>query len=163
MKKTIKKRLSLLFLSTLAFALFLTVNCSDGGSYYDLERAKAKATMSDMKSIGYAIESHIVDHYKAPEGKNLEELKEKLVPFHTKILPVKDAWGNNYIYWHGTGKENQDLYRIASAGSDGIFEGWDKFDLTGDNQTFYDARTMEDFKKDIIFTFGMFVYAPKLR
>ncbi len=112
---------------------------------------KLKATMGDMKSIGTCIESYITDNYLAPQVENLEQLKDHVVPFHIKVLPLKDAWGNNFFYKRGdVGTDKQDYYWIGSGGSDGKFDG---FDQSGN----YDYSK----GKDIIFHNGTFTYGPK--
>lgn len=120
-----------------------------------LQKGKQKATMGDMKTIGNAIESYITDYYSAPEGNSLAEIKDKLEPFYIKTLPLKDGWGNDFLYKHGTG-EQKDTYSIASPGKDGVFNGWEQ---TG----FYIVTTIEEFGNDFIFTNGNFTYSPKVK
>lgn len=120
-----------------------------------LQKGKQKATMGDMKSIGLAIESYITDNYFAPEGNSLAEIKDKLEPFYIKTLPLKDGWGNDFLYKHGTG-DQKDTYAVASPGKDGVFNGWEQ---TG----YYIVTTMEGFGNDFIFANGMFTYSPKVK
>ncbi len=120
-----------------------------------LPKGKQKATMGDMKSAAMAIESYITDNYKAPEAKSFAELNSILSPFYIKVLPLKDGWGNDFHYYHGTG-DKQDEYAIGSGGKDGVFNGWDQ---TG----FYVVTTMNGFDNDIIFANGQFVYGPKVK
>jgi hypothetical protein len=112
---------------------------------------KMKATLIDLKRMGWAIESYITDRGQAPQRETLRELKELLEPFHIREVPLKDAWGNDYYYYHGTGKAKTS-YAIASAGSDGKFAG---FEQKGDYM---------DYKgKDIIFSNGVFTYRPNIQ
>jgi general secretion pathway protein G len=120
-----------------------------------LQKGKQKATMGDMKSIGMAIESYITDNYFAPEGNSLAEIKDKLEPFYIKTLPLKDGWGNDFLYKHGTG-DQKDTYAVASPGKDGVFNGWEQ---TG----YYIVTTMEGFGNDFIFANGMFTYSPRVK
>jgi hypothetical protein len=120
-----------------------------------LQKGKQKATMGDMKTIGTAIESYITDTYHAPEGNSLAEIKDKLEPFYIKKLPLKDGWGNDFLYKHGTG-DQKDTYAVASPGKDGVFNGWEQ---TG----YYIVTTMAGFGNDVIFANGMFTYSPKVR
>ena len=120
-----------------------------------LQKGKQKATMGDMKSIGMAIEAYITDYYKAPEAKTIAELNPILSPFYIKVLPLKDAWGNDFRYYHGT-DDKQDEYAIGSGGKDGVFNGWEQ---TG----FYWVTTVKGFDNDIIFANGQFVYGPKVK
>ena len=119
------------------------------------QKGKQKATIGDMKAVAQAIESYMTDFYYAPKGKTLKEVEKDLVPFHIKNLPLKDAWGNDFLYLHGTGKD-QDVYYIASPGRDGVFNGWDQ-------KGFYPIKTMKDFDNDIIFANGAFVYGPEFK
>lgn len=112
---------------------------------------KIKATMGDMKFIGTAIESYITDNYKAPEVGSFVELKEILEPFYVRTLPLTDAWGNPFHYYHGTG-ETQDAYAVGSGGSDGKFEGFEQ------KGTYTDTEG-----KDIIFSSGEFTFAPEIK
>ncbi|MFC2146210.1 hypothetical protein ACFLRT_02490 [Acidobacteriota bacterium] len=105
---------------------------------------KIKATMALLKKIGVAIEYYIVDNSKAPQVESVEELKRVL---HI-ALPTNDPWGNDLYYFHGTGLD-QHLYAIGSAGSDGVFEG---FNQEGE---YSDYRG-----KDIIFSNGVFILRP---
>jgi type II secretory pathway pseudopilin PulG len=120
-----------------------------------IQKGKQKATMGDMKTIGTAIESYITDTYEAPPGNSLEEIKAKLEPFYIQKLPLKDAWGNDFHYKHGTGNK-KDEYFIGSGGKDGVFDGWDQ---TG----FYIVATMNGFNNDFIYANGQFVFGPKVK
>lgn len=120
-----------------------------------LQKGKQKATMGDMKSTAMAIEAYIMDNHKAPEAKTFAELHSILSPFYIKVLPLKDAWGNDFHYYHGTG-DKKDEYAIGSGGRDSIFNGWEQ---TG----FYWVTTMKGFDNDIIFANGQFVYGPKVK
>jgi type II secretory pathway pseudopilin PulG len=120
-----------------------------------LQKGKQKATMGDMKSAAMAIEAYITDNYKAPEAKSYAELNSILSPFYIKVLPLKDAWGNDFHYYHGTG-DKQDEYGIGSGGKDGVFNGWDQ-------SGFYWVTTVRGFDNDIIFANGQFVYGPEVK
>ena len=120
-----------------------------------LQNGKQKATMGDLKSISMAIASYITDHYEAPQGKTLAEIQDKLQPFYIKVLPLKDAWGNDFLYTHGTGGK-KDEYAVASPGRDGVFDGWEQ---TGS----YIVTQMGQFDYDIIISNGTFTYGPMVK
>ncbi|MCP5108172.1 MAG: hypothetical protein GY950_32595, partial [bacterium] len=120
-----------------------------------VQKGKQKATMGDMKTIGLAIDSYMTDHNKAPEGKTLLEIKDKLQPFYIKTLPLKDAWGKDFHYSHGT-TDNKVYYAIGSGGKNGVFKGWDRTEV-------YIVTTMKGFDKDIIFSNGKFTFGPKVK
>lgn len=118
-------------------------------------KGKQKATMGDLKSIATAIESYIVDNNKAPVGNSVAELKLLLEPFYIRQLPLKDAWGNDFLYTYGTGK-NKVSYAVASPGKDGIFNGWEQrgeYLMAGDL----------DFNNDIIIADMTFVFGPMVK
>jgi len=119
------------------------------------KKSEQKITLGDMKTIGTAIESYMIDNGHAPQVESMEELKKLLEPFYIKTLPLDDGWGFEFHYIHGTG-EQQDTYFLGSGGKDGLFEG---FDQAG----FYVAAGPGDFAKDIIFSNGMFVYGPRIK
>lgn len=125
-----------------------------------LQKGKQKATMGDMKSIGTAIESYITDNYFTPDpganGVNIDTINPYLVPFHTKVLPPKDAWGTPYAYSAGTNQSN-DVYSIVSYARGG---GDDGLDPTLNN---YPVTTMEHFSLDICYSNGNFTYGPKVK
>jgi len=120
-----------------------------------MQKGKQKATMGDMKSLAVAIESYTLDNGKAPEGKNLSELQQKLQPFYIKILPLKDGWGNDFTYHHGTGVNKTD-YAIGTGGKDGVFDGWQQ-------DGFYPVMSINDFNRDIIISNGQFILGPKVK
>lgn len=120
-----------------------------------LQKGKQKATMGDMKTVAMAIESYMTDHYEAPPGKSLAEIKSKLEPFYIRRLPLKDGWGNDFHYYHGTGAK-KDEYAIGSGGKDGVFNGWDQTGV-------YIITTMAGFANDIVFSNGAFFYGPKVK
>jgi hypothetical protein len=117
------------------------------GGWLDPLRDKYYRTYRNLKNIGTAIEDYIIDYGKAPEGKTfVYELQKDLAPFYIKILPIKDAWGNNFYYK----KEAPDTYWIASAGSDGKFDGFTQKGIYTELEG-----------KDIIFSKGVFGFASE--
>jgi uncharacterized lipoprotein NlpE involved in copper resistance len=106
------------------------------------KKGRYLAAMGDLKSIGAAVESYMTDNYIAPD-----DISSKcLTSFYIRRLPAADPWGNKYLY-KKVGKEN---YYIASAGSDGIFEGFDQ-----------KGKYINIEGKDIILSNGTYVYCPK--
>jgi len=95
--------------------------------------------VKDINYIGSAVESFITDNYYAPD----DITSKYLTAFYIRKLPVIDPWGNKYLY-KKVGKVN---YFIASAGSDGIFEGFDQ-----------KGKYINTEDKVIIFSNGKYVY-----
>lgn len=62
------------------------------------QNSLVKSTMSEMKSIGMAIESYVTDMAYAPKASSMEELAGLLEPFYIKYCPRIDAWGNYFTY-----------------------------------------------------------------
>jgi len=114
-----------------------------------VDKGKQKSTMGDMRTLAMALESYLVDNNQLPPGNTLADIKAKLEPFYIKSVPLKDAWGNDFLY--KAGKNLQ--YCLASAGSNGVFDGWEQ-------QGYYQAVSKTDFAKDIILCGGSFVYGP---
>lgn len=79
-----------------------------------INEGKKVTTMQDIKNLGMAIESYMIDEGKAPEAASILEMGKLLSPFHIKEVPTKDAWGNELFY-----KYQGELYQIRSAGTDG--------------------------------------------
>lgn len=120
-----------------------------------VQKAKQNSTMKDLKTISVAIEDYIADTGHAPRGKTLAEIKDQLQPFYIKTLPLKDGWGNDFVYTHGSGNK-KDAYAVSSGGRDGIFQDWDQ---TG----FYSVTSMKDFDNDIIIANGTFTFGPRVK
>jgi hypothetical protein len=87
---------------------------------------KIAIVLGDLKSIGIALEEYKIDLAEVPKVESILELKEvkKFVHSYIKKLPLKDPWGNYYVYKYD--KDNPQKYWIGSAGKDGKFEGFEK-------------------------------------
>jgi hypothetical protein len=68
-------------------------------------------------------------------------------PFYIRGLPLRDAWGNEFYY-----TQNGEDFMIASAGSDGMFDG---FDQRGEYDTFEGQDIIYDSQES-------FVYGPNM-
>ncbi|MEW5806023.1 MAG: type II secretion system protein GspG [Acidobacteriota bacterium] len=110
-----------------------------------IEKARQKATMSDMRTISRALETYNIDNgYYPRNGLNMEELREVLVPYSSSVLPVEDAWRNPFSYSTNV----VDSYTLISYGKDGI---------DGDDISY---ETRFDFDKDIVMYNGTFMARP---
>lgn len=126
-----------------------------------LQKSKQKTTMGDMRTVGAAIESYITDNYMAPGGgaiSSIVGLQSFLVPFHSKIIPLKDAWGNDFQYQSGAvGSGTQDYYSLISYGrrsTAGV--------ITINNNR-YAVTEMSHFDNDICYSNGNFTYGPRVK
>ncbi|MDY0297679.1 MAG: prepilin-type N-terminal cleavage/methylation domain-containing protein [Acidobacteriota bacterium] len=111
-----------------------------------LQRGKQKATMGDMKTIGNAIGSYLVDNSISPNA--LSDIGK----FHIQKLPERDGWGHTWQYVRGA--TNMDEYSLGSSGRDVNFSGWNQSGL-------YPVQSLQDFNNDIILSNGTFTYSPK--
>jgi general secretion pathway protein G len=84
-----------------------------------MDRAKQKATMSNMRSIGNALEMYSVDHNTYPRGLNdagSAALSPLLSPTYMRTVPASDEWKNP---WHIDTNASGSQYTIISTGRDG--------------------------------------------
>lgn len=110
------------------------------------DRAKQRATMSDMRTISKALEIYMADtgHYPA-SGQTMTQLVLILIPYQTSVLPSSDAWKHPYTY----STDDVDSYSIESYGKDGV----DGLDVN------YSTRF--EFDRDIILSNGLFFASPE--
>jgi len=123
-----------------------------------IQKAKQKATMGDMKSIGTAIEAYITDVYAAPEMDTIDT--SILSSFWIKNAPERDGWNNAWGYQHGAVADGtQEEYSIASGGRNGAvaYTGWPDAPLS------YMVTSMDAFNNDIVFSNGSYTYAPRTK
>jgi hypothetical protein len=88
--------------------------------YRAIGRGRQMGNMSEMRAIGTAVEAYYVDHKSYPIGKsNIAAVREQLEGNYIAVLPLKDRWGNEYLY-HSDGIES---YTITSYGKDHELDG----------------------------------------
>jgi type II secretion system protein G len=127
-----------------------------------LQRGKQKATVATLKNIGGAIDSYITNAEFCPHpgsaGAILDTIDTTLEPFYIRVLPTKDAWLNDMVYWCGdaTDPVNRDSYTVRSYGKDGIATA---YDLANHN---YVVNSRSGFNTDIIYSNGAFTYGPRM-
>lgn len=117
-----------------------------------LQKAKQKATMGDMKSIGTAVESYMTDNYLAPGTMTDADITS----FYMKKIPIADGWGNGWEYTRGG--TAFDEYSIGSGGRDGSFGGFGQTQTTP-----YIVNTLSGFDFDIIFSNGTYTFGPRVK
>ncbi|HEX7190580.1 MAG TPA: DUF2059 domain-containing protein [Thermoanaerobaculia bacterium] len=115
------------------------------------ERHPWVRTMRDIRILATAVEAYETDTDKYPQE---SELKKVLVPTYIKELPEKDGWGNAYSY---TVSPDGKHYRIASAGSDGVFS-WDTRKIVTVEAK--EPKYSEDLADDIIYQDGEMLQVP---
>ena len=127
-----------------------------------LQKGKQKATMGDMKSIGTAIESYVVDWSFCPTpGSGAATTITAAMdfgwfrPFYIKVLPLRDGWGAAFTYNCGAiGGGEQDAYSLQSYGKDNADSGPD---------IEYEVLTLANFNNDIIYSNGQFTVGPRIK
>lgn len=113
---------------------------------HSMEKARQRATMSDMRVISTAIETYAAAQSLPPsDAGGIDAVVSALTPYHSVALPTRDHWSHPYAYRSdGTGG-----YTIESFGKDGLDAG----DIT--------LGTRFDFDLDIVLADGVFVAAPE--
>ena len=113
-----------------------------------MDRAKQKATMTNMKAIGNALEMYAIDHNLYPKGltdANTQTITGFLAPLYLRSVPKGDDWNNP---WHVDTNASGTQYTISSYGRDGV-------------QGTSAGGETADYNCDIIFTNGSFFQLPK--
>ena len=85
-----------------------------------LQRAKQKATMADMRTIGTALEMYATDHNVYPRGlvdADGASIGAFLAPDYLQKVPTTDGWNNP---WHVDTNATGTVYTISSYGHDGV-------------------------------------------
>ena len=85
-----------------------------------MDRAKQKATMTNMKTLGNALEMYAVDHNTYPKGltdANAATVSGFLSPLYVRTVPPADEWDNP---WHINTDASGTIYTIISYGRDGV-------------------------------------------
>lgn len=109
-----------------------------------IQKARQRATMSDMRTLANALQMYAVDTRQYPLTMGMDLLEPILVPFVTQTFPKYDAWKNLYDY----ASDGQTYYTFESYGADGL-PGAD-----------ISLATRFDFNRDIVFATGIFVASP---
>ncbi|MFQ5876201.1 MAG: type II secretion system protein [Acidobacteriota bacterium] len=112
-----------------------------------IQRAKQKATMADMKSIGMGLEMYATDNNVYPRGltdANGETIGAYLAPLYLQKVPLTDGWDNP---WHIDTNATGTVYTISSYGRDG---------MPGTNT----GGPIGEFTCDIIYSNGAFYQWP---
>jgi len=118
-------------------------------------RRPSEQTMADMRVVATAAESWAVDHDDLyPPSTTWAELRKELEPTYIKELPLKDGWGNDFVWIVSQDRKH---YRIVSAGADKAFDA-DSRRIAAPSKEVKLSDRLED---DIVYADGMFVQAPR--
>lgn len=114
-----------------------------------LQRGKQKSTMSDIRSIGTAVESYQIDYGHPPHQDSFGDIagtiQGLLEPTYIKILATEDSWNTGIKYISPT---DDNSYSIRSCGKDRINDG---------NTT---PGTTTKYNNDILYSNGQFTIWP---
>ncbi|PYT11308.1 MAG: hypothetical protein DMF51_15845 [Acidobacteria bacterium] len=111
-----------------------------------LDKSKQKKTMSDVRTIGVAVEAYATDASNYPNGVvGWANLKAIIDPYFIKSPPDTDGWNN---IWDASTTVGGTNYTVASYGRDGTASA------RGGGPT-------TDFNCDIVFSQGRFFQWPE--
>jgi len=111
-----------------------------------IDKSKQKKSMSDLRTIGTAIEAYATDTAVYPQAMaNWAALKPIIDPYFIKMPPDADGWSN---IWDASTTSTGSDYTLASYGKDGIVGP-----RPGGQTT--------DFNCDILFSHGQFYQWPE--
>ena len=125
-----------------------------------LQKAKQKRAVTDLRTIGQAIELYKAEHGAVPPATDVAGLATALGTQYGSALPRLDPWQHPFRYacWQESPTANGcDHYRIACAGRDGRFE---QLDLKA-----YEAAEFDpiEYDRDIVYGDGAFIVQPRWR
>jgi general secretion pathway protein G len=79
-----------------------------------VDKGKQKRTMSDLRSIGTAVESYAVDNTYYPNATTIAAIKAVVDPMYSNAMPLADGWSNAI-----QADSSPNSYTIYSQGKDG--------------------------------------------
>ena len=117
-----------------------------------INRGRQKRSMSDIRTIGTAVEAYAVDmafYPTFPEGPMVAgvSILGNLEPTYVKTVPREDGWRTNFY-----ASSQSRFYTLASAARDKILSG---------ALTSYSAGITSDMDCDIVYSNGSFVQYPE--
>jgi len=122
-------------------------------------RDRRKRAMADLRAIGTAVETYAIDndHYPGqPQGLlDLSNVESDLEPLYIRTVPMKDPWGNDYLYW-----SNEVGYVLVSMGADSHLDRSYRVEA-GSLSAMKFVGEFDDPQTDIVFADGQFVQWPR--
>jgi general secretion pathway protein G len=109
-----------------------------------INRGRQKRSMSDMRTIGTAIEAYAVDHSFYPTAVTIGELKSSIDGPYIKSAPQGDGWGTTFV--------------ITSGSTDYSIISWGR-NLVGDAVA--SGTITQHFDCDIVYSNGVFTQWPE--
>ena len=118
-----------------------------------INRGRQKRSMSDLRTVGTAVEAYAVDMAFYPTyaaGEFAGTWVGFLEPTYVKVAPERDGWRNAF-----RASSVSRYYTVASSGRDAIWE-----DASLASATYFDRET-GDFDCDIVYSNGTFISYPE--
>jgi len=145
-----------------------------------MQKAKQKATMKDITTIGTAITDFVTDNGQAPTHTGgaytaTDTIYGDLCPFYVKVLPTMDKWSHSYLVWTGTDVASNTFGVVVGTGEAGV-DDWiagstgrnivatdHSYDATNLENNFYivGETGMSDFDKELVMWNGNWVIGPR--
>ncbi|OGZ33139.1 MAG: hypothetical protein A2V69_01840 [Candidatus Portnoybacteria bacterium RBG_13_40_8] len=137
-----------------------------------IQKAKQKATMSDMVTITTACASYAMGSGRMPKQEGEvepdSEFMQAIAPYISAFQP-NDKWGHKYLIYTGSaiagqyGIEEDDLtgedFLIISLGRDGQMENF-LYDPKNPDSGFFSGENIESLKNDLIRLNNSWIRAP---
>ncbi len=118
-----------------------------------IDRSRQGSTLTDMRTIGNALERYAVDHLSYPTKAGIEALRRELEPDYVKRLPARDGWGHPFVFEAAAQGAS---YTLRSPGKDGTLQQTDLIEITQRGA----PRLTRDVTADIVLIDGVFVQRP---
>ena len=132
---------------------------------------KVARVITDLRSLGTALEAHYVDNNTYPTANekdimvesvalaNVERLESQMVNYVRRVSP-EDPWGRPYLYW-SSGKS----YVLLSTGSDRLIADPQAFlnllNAASADRAFVRTTNTDCLEDEIVFAGGVFIQMPK--
>ena len=116
-----------------------------------INRSRQKRSMSDIRTIGTAIEAYAVDwsFYPTQTQANVSTISTHISPTYVKRTPPADGWRYDFRV-----DSQSRFYSLGSAGRDKVWE-------TDLSATSYNRGTTSSLDCDIIYSNGTFISYPE--
>lgn len=140
-----------------------------------IQKSKQKSTMKDIVAIATAASDYVSDNgewtiVQSGDINSSSEFVQAITPFHIKICPVLDYWGEPYKVYLGNQAAirsiaaddvGPDDFVIESYGRDGVSDGW-VYDPTSTEDDYYTVDNWPAFKFDMVNWQGSWLRAPRV-
>jgi hypothetical protein len=94
-------------------------------------RSKLRRTVTNVRTVGEALEQFAHDRHQYPDAKTVAELSRFLVPEYLSHVPATDGWGRPLQYQTRCSRSGCYDFVVLSLGSDGEAEWADPRNLFG--------------------------------